>query len=63
MLSIGFLSTCRTPIHVTLQIKDHNFFFIFLYLQGYMDRSPAGTKEAYIQHLYTFHHFILLQMI
>ena len=26
MLYIGFLSTCRTPIHVTLQIKDHIYF-------------------------------------
>ena len=24
---------------------------MILNLQGYMDRSPAGTKEAYIQHL------------
>lgn len=43
MLYIGFLSTCRTPIHVTLQIKDHNFIYFPLL---YITANDISTVET-----------------
>lgn len=42
MLYIGFLSTCRTPIHVALQIKDHTYFPL-LYITANNDVSTVET--------------------